>query len=195
MELIAGAGTLEQGASLPSLRVTQPIRVSDAEGWIELRPCDVLSVDCMIHFREKAIGHQRLALTVTPSTFAQAIAPARTFGFLRERVELREHGLAAGATLDNCLVVDGGRILSGPLRFRDEFVRHKVLDLLGDLALLGHPIQAEVVACRAGHALRLAALRALLARPDCYELGTEASGMHGAESAASALTTKLGMVG
>lgn len=137
---------------------------------MELRPGTGLAIDCMIHFAERAIGRQRLALNVDATNFATAIAPARAFGFLRERVELREHGLGAGATLDNCVVVDGARVLSGPLRFKDEFVRHKILDLLGDLALLGYPLRAEVVACHAGHALRVRALRELLARPGCFEI-------------------------
>jgi UDP-3-O-[3-hydroxymyristoyl] N-acetylglucosamine deacetylase len=195
LELIAGAGILEQEAELPVLRVTQPLRVSDSDGWIELRPADSLSVDCSIHFSEKAIGHQRLALEVNPATFATAIAPARTFGFLREKVELREHGLAAGATLDNCVVVDRGRVLSGPLRFRDEFVRHKVLDLLGDLALLGCPVHAEVVARRAGHALRMEALHALLAAPDCYELGAEDAAARVHDAGIGARPVRLGMAG
>ena len=153
--------------------MTRPVRVEDGEGWVEVRPSEVFRVDCSISFREKAVGHQRFTAAIDASTFASAIAPARTFGFLRERVELREHGLGVGATLDNCVVVDGARVLSGALRFRDEFVRHKVLDLLGDLALIGYPLQAEVAACRAGHELRLNAVRALLASPQSFELTTQ----------------------
>ena len=172
VDLIAGAGILEQAAEQPCLEVTGTIRVADADGWVELRPCSSLLVDCTISFAEKAIGRQRHVYHADPAAFKTAIAPARTFGFLRERVELRGHGLAIGASLDNCIVVDGSRVLSGALRFADEFARHKILDLLGDLALLGLPIRAEVVTVRAGHALRLQALRELLARPDCHVVRT-----------------------
>jgi UDP-3-O-[3-hydroxymyristoyl] N-acetylglucosamine deacetylase len=146
------------------------VRVEDGEGSVELRPCRELRVDCLVDFADPAIGRERMVVTVTPDSFASGIAPARTFGLLSEAVGLREHGLAAGATLDNCVVVDRGRVLSGRLRFSDEFVRHKVLDLLGDLALLGCPVAAEVVVRRAGHALRLKALNELAARPECWEL-------------------------
>jgi UDP-3-O-[3-hydroxymyristoyl] N-acetylglucosamine deacetylase len=193
VELIAGIGILEQGGAVPSLKVTRPVRVSDGEGWIELRPSDGLLIDCSIRFVEKAIGSQRFAARIDADTFASAIAPSRTFGFLKERVELREHGLAMGASLDNCLVVDGNRVLSGPLRYRDEFVRHKVLDLVGDIALLGYPLKAEVVAFRAGHALRLHALRTLLARPECFEIGYEGPGSRPEDRPLPAATSRLTM--
>ena len=111
-------------------------------------------------------------LSVRPEEFAARIAPARTFGFLREVEALRARGLARGGSLQNAVVLDDNGILSGPLRFRDEFVRHKILDLLGDLALLGRPLHGRIHAQKAGHALHIELARAILQavdRPEARE--------------------------
>ena len=170
VQMLRRAGVLEQGVSVPEMRVKAVVRVGEKDRWVELRPANELVIDYRISFDSRAVGRQRFVATVTPQRFASAIAPARTFGFLNEVAALRSRGLARGGSLDNCVVVDGSRVLSGRLRFRDEFVRHKVLDLLGDLALLEYPLRAHVVANRAGHALHVEALQALLARPEAWEL-------------------------
>jgi UDP-3-O-[3-hydroxymyristoyl] N-acetylglucosamine deacetylase len=169
VQLLRRAGVIEQGVSLPEVRVTQTVRVGDAERWVELHPAKDFSVDYSVRYDSRAVGQQRFFGGLTPSRFASAIAPARTFGFLNEVAALRSRGLARGGTLDNCVVVDGERILSGSLRFRDEFVRHKVLDLLGDLALLEYPLRAHVVAHKAGHALHVQLVNELLAHPEVWE--------------------------
>ncbi len=102
-----------------------------------------------------------MTFTLRPDEFAARIAPARTFGFAREVAQLRARGLARGGSLHNAVVLDDTGILSGPLRFRDEFVRHKVLDLIGDLMLLGRPLQGHIHARKAGHALHIEFARAL----------------------------------
>ena len=170
VELLRRAGIVDQRASLPELQVRRILRVGDRERWIELRPAAELRVDYRISYDSPAVGRQRFVGAITPQRFASAIAPARTFGFLEEVPSLRRRGLGLGGSLDNCVVVDGERILSGELRFRDEFVRHKVLDLIGDLALLEYPVRAEVVAHRAGHALHVAAVNDLLTSPEAWEL-------------------------
>ncbi len=168
--LIEQAGVVEQGATVPELRVRRVVRVGDDERWIELRPAPALTVDYRVRYESAAVGQQRFVGEITPERFASSIAPARTFGFLEEVDALRRRGLGLGGSFDNCVVVDRARVLSGELRFRDEFVRHKVLDLIGDLALLEFPLRGLVVAHRAGHALHVAAVNQLLATPEAWEL-------------------------
>jgi len=170
VELIRRAGVVDQGVSLPEMQVRRTVRVGDEERWIELRPASELVVDYLVSYDSPAVGRQRFVGAITPQRFASAIAPARTFGFLEDVASLHRRGLGLGGSLDNCIVVDRERILSGELRFRDEFVRHKVLDLIGDLALLEYPLRAQVVAHRAGHSLHGAAVNELLACPEAWEL-------------------------
>jgi UDP-3-O-[3-hydroxymyristoyl] N-acetylglucosamine deacetylase len=107
---------------------------------------------------------------VTEDTFIEEIAPARTFGFLKEVEWLRQHGLALGGSLDNAIVLGETGVLNNPLRFQDEFVRHKILDAVGDLALVGYPIIGHLVAHRAGHALHTALATKILEEPDAWVL-------------------------
>ena len=170
VELLRRAGFDEQNVTLPEMRVRRAVRVGDGERWIELRPANELAIDYLVSYDAPAVGRQRFTGAITPQRFAAELAPARTFGFLDEVPALRQRGLGLGGSLDNCIVVDRGRVLSGELRFPDEFVRHKVLDLIGDLALLEYPLRARVVAHKAGHALHVAALNELLANPEAWEL-------------------------
>jgi len=162
VQMVRRAGVVEQGVSLPEVRLTEVV-------WVELHPAKEVAVDYSVRDDAPAVGRQRFLGPLTPGKFATCIAPARTFGFLNEVAALRSRGLARGGTLDNCVVVDGDRVLSGALRFRDEFVRHKVLDLLGDLALLEYPMRAHVVARKAGHALHVELVHELLAHPEVWE--------------------------
>jgi UDP-3-O-[3-hydroxymyristoyl] N-acetylglucosamine deacetylase len=128
---------------------------------IEIRPSRDLRVTYTIDFPHPAIGRQSVTVVVTPESYARHLAPARTFGFLAEYEALKAHGLARGASAENCIVVGESHVENGSLRFPDEFVRHKALDLLGDLALVGRPVLGHVVAQRAGHALHAALARRL----------------------------------
>ena len=153
-------------APLPALRAPfSPERVLAVPGAggkrLEIRPARDLRVTYTIDFPNPAIGRQALTVVLSPATYASHVAPARTFGFLSEYETLKAHGLARGASAENCIVLGEDRVESGALRFPDEFVRHKVLDLLGDLALVGRPVTGHVVAHKAGHAMH-AALAALL---------------------------------
>ncbi len=138
---------------------------------LEIRPARDLRVTYTIDFPNPAVGRQSLTVVLTPATYATHVAPARTFGFLSEYELLKAHGLARGASAENCIVVGEDRVENGDLRFPDEFVRHKVLDLLGDLALVGRPVTGHVVAYKAGHAMH-AALAQLL-RAEARATGAE----------------------
>ena len=120
-----------------------------------------LTITYEIDFPHPIVGRQELTFTLRPEEFASRIAPARTFGFARDVEAMRARGLARGGSLQNAVVLDDTGIVSGPLRFRDEFVRHKVLDLIGDLALLGRPLHGHIHARKAGHALHIEFARAL----------------------------------
>lgn len=153
VHLIDAAGMRELDAEVPVLRIRQPIEVVDGEKSIRIVPSNHLVLKYRIDFPHPAIGRQLFHFDFQQDSFVKKIAPARTFGFMREVEKLRAAGLARGGSVENCIVLDDAGVMNGPLRFRDEFVRHKVLDLLGDLALIGRPIVGEITATRAGHAL------------------------------------------
>jgi UDP-3-O-[3-hydroxymyristoyl] N-acetylglucosamine deacetylase len=151
------AGIVPLPESRAYLRVVAPVRVADGASWAELTPArGGLHLDVEIAF-EQPIGRERLALTLTPQSFRQELARARSFGFLRDAERLWRAGLALGATLENTIVLDGDNVLNPHgLRFADEYVRHKMLDVVGDLALAGAPILGAFRSYRGGHALNLA---------------------------------------
>ncbi len=135
-----------------------------------------LTITYEIDFPHPIVGRQELTFTLKAEDFASRIAPARTFGFAREVEAMRARGLARGGSLHNAVVLDDTGIISGPLRYRDEFVRHKVMDLIGDLALLGRPLHGQIHARKAGHALHIEFARALdaaLNAPDVEAADTE----------------------
>ncbi len=131
--------------------------------------------------------HQSLRLRLSPRTYSEDIAPARTFGFLREVETLRRHGLALGGSLDNAVVIGETGVLNSKLRFEDEFVRHKILDAVGDLALLGYPLVGQLEATKAGHALHAAVARKLVETPGASRLVTSP----GLPASASRLRSRL----
>jgi UDP-3-O-[3-hydroxymyristoyl] N-acetylglucosamine deacetylase len=136
------------------LKVVSPVRLTRGDKSITLEPADHFEITYSISYDHPLLRHQARTLRVTRETFADEIAPARTFTFLKDVDHMRQNGLALGGTLDNAVVLgDHGVINGGALRFDDEFVRHKMLDAIGDLALLGYPVIGHLVAHRAGHAL------------------------------------------
>jgi UDP-3-O-[3-hydroxymyristoyl] N-acetylglucosamine deacetylase len=162
LEALRQAGLVRRPETAPPFSPSFAISVSGPYGKrIEIRPARDLRVTYTIDFAHPAIGRQSVTVVVTPESYARHIAPARTFGFLAEYETLKAHGLARGANHENCIVVGADRVESGRLRFPDEFVRHKALDLLGDLALVGRPVVGHIVALRAGHALHAALARRL----------------------------------
>ncbi len=153
MHLIDAAGIRKLSADVPVLRIDEPIEVVDGEKSIRMTPSNRLILKYRIEFNHPQIGHQSFHFDFHRDNFLRKIAPARTFGFVRDLDRLRAAGLARVGSIDNALVLDDEALLNGPLRFRDEYVRHKILDLIGDLALIGRPVVGEITAHRAGHAL------------------------------------------
>jgi UDP-3-O-[3-hydroxymyristoyl] N-acetylglucosamine deacetylase len=176
--LIDCAGVVEQDAPRRIVEVRRTVRVSDGAAWAELRPLPTRGFEMAISidFAAAAIGSQALSLRLTPSSFRRELASARTFAMAADIERLRESGLARGGSLDNAVVVDGAKVLNpAGLRCPDEFVRHKLLDAVGDLALAGAAIHGRFVASRSGHTLNNKLLRALFAETDeASEIGTDA---------------------
>jgi UDP-3-O-[3-hydroxymyristoyl] N-acetylglucosamine deacetylase len=152
VNLIAEAGLRSLGSLPERPRLGRPLTLQTGSSFVTAMSAEELHLGAAIDFDQPAIGRQVLALALTPRTFVAEIAPARTFGLLSQVEQLRAAGLIQGGALDNALVCDGERWLNPPLRFADEPVRHKILDLLGDLALVGLP-RAQVFAYRGSHRL------------------------------------------
>jgi len=176
MQAFLEAGTVWQEAPRHYLRITKSLRLEAAPAFAEFLPVDpLLSVcrfDISIDFTTPLIGQQQIIFDLDALSFARDIAPARTFGFMKEAEMLRARGLAQGASLANCLVIGGDDQLLNPqnLRFRDEFVRHKTLDAIGDTALLGMPFIGLFRSHRPSHRLNGDLVKALLANPDHFEI-------------------------
>lgn len=152
--LIECAGVTVQDAPRLAIRIDRPVSVGDDGKALSLSPDSAFSVSFEIDFDKASVAQQRLSLRLVNGTFKTDIARARTFGFADEVDALREAGLARGGSLDNAVVISGGTVLNGDgLRYQDEFVRHKILDCVGDLYLAGAPIIGAVDAVRSGHAL------------------------------------------
>jgi len=153
------------------LRITKPIVFKDGDRMVSIEPYDGLKISCEIDFNHKLIKRQSYTLEVSPKRFAEEIASARTFGFIEQIEQLKASGYALGGSLENAIVVDAdGVINEDGLRYADEFVRHKVLDLLGDLALLGCSLMGHVTAKRSGHGQHLAFMQEIAKHPDCWEI-------------------------
>ena len=164
VEAIAEAGLQGLGRRPVSEPLSRPITLQQGQSFVTALPSDRLRLAAAIEFPQAAIGRQFFSLELTPEAFVRDIAPARTFGFREQVEQLRAAGLIQGGALDNALVCDGDHWLNPPLRFADEPVRHKLLDLLGDLALAGLP-QAQVFAFRGSHGLHTALAAALTSPP------------------------------
>jgi UDP-3-O-[3-hydroxymyristoyl] N-acetylglucosamine deacetylase len=157
------AGLREQAASVAPIKVNQPIQIGEGGEFIRIDPANQLIIDYTLDY-PPPIGVQKFHFELTsPEAYFQMIAPARTFGFVREFHKLSEMGLASGGRLDNLILVDDEKVVNTPLRFPDEFARHKVLDMIGDLYLLGRPILGHITASKTGHSDNLALLRAIAA--------------------------------
>lgn len=174
MHLIEASGTRGLGETIAALRITRPLEIEENGKSIRIAPSDRLSIRYKIEFDHQAIGKQSIHFDLNAETFERKIAPARTFGFLRDVEKLRAAGLARGGSVENCIVLDDRGVANGALRFRDEFVRHKVLDLIGDLALIGRPIVGEITANKAGHALHSKLVEKILRTPDAWTIDNEA---------------------
>lgn len=166
------AGFESPPASRWVIEILEPVRLEHGASFAQFEPyAGGLMLDIAIDFANPAIGRQRRAMVFEPNVFRREIAPARTFGFIVEAERLWRDGFARAASFDNTIVLDADKVLNpAGLRFADEFVRHKMLDALGDLTLAGAPIQGVYRTCRGGHALNRAAVAALLSRPEAWRM-------------------------
>ncbi|MCX7209911.1 MAG: UDP-3-O-acyl-N-acetylglucosamine deacetylase [Burkholderiales bacterium] len=177
--LLQQAGRAEQTAAKKFIKVKRPVEVREGTGaqekWARLEPLHGFSLKFFIEFNHPAVdgSGQTAEVDFNLESYIQEIARARTFGFMQDVETLRGMGLARGGSLENAIVMDEFRILNaGGLRYRNEFVRHKILDAMGDLYLIGHPLLASYTAHKSGHAMNNKLLRALLQEPDAYEIIT-----------------------
>ncbi len=173
VELIREAGVRHYRRKKRYLRIRRPIQVEDKGKRIAIEPDDAFRLTCAIRFDHPCVGQQHLQMEVTPENYARQIAPARTFGFSYELDQMRDMGLIRGASLENAVCFDRERVVNPEgLRFSDEPCRHKALDLIGDLALIGRPLLGHVKAERAGHAMHVALVARIMSDPSLYEILT-----------------------
>jgi UDP-3-O-[3-hydroxymyristoyl] N-acetylglucosamine deacetylase len=168
--LVQEAGVKTLGEARRYLKIVRPVTLSQGDKQIALYPSDQFKVSYTISFDHPLLRHQARAITINEHSFVEQIAPARTFTFLKEVEMLRQNGLALGGSLDNAIVIGDTGVLNSSLRFDDEFVRHKILDLVGDLALVGYPVVGHAVVHRGGHALHTAMATRLLEERDAWQL-------------------------
>jgi UDP-3-O-[3-hydroxymyristoyl] N-acetylglucosamine deacetylase len=169
--LIECAGTVNQHVPRQVIKVLKPVSVGDDRAWTSIEPDDLFSVEFEIDFPSKAIARQTANMVIDPVSFKHEISRARTFGFLKDLDALRASGRALGGSLENAVVIDGDTVVnSGGLRYADEFVRHKVLDAVGDLYLAGGPLLGRFRGSRSSHALNRRLLAALFADRDAWTM-------------------------
>ena len=173
VDLIYSAGLRRQRKPRTYYRILRELELHEGDKFIGVYPGPGYSVSYAIDFPHPLIGSETFEVELSDGQFHREIAAARTFGFKHQEQQLKNMGLIRGASMENCIVLTHDDVLNGPLRFRDEFVRHKVLDLIGDLALLGRRIVGRVVANRAGHAMHTALVSRLLKDPSYWEETTE----------------------
>jgi UDP-3-O-[3-hydroxymyristoyl] N-acetylglucosamine deacetylase len=168
VQAILNAGVMSLPESKKSIKITKPFSLDEKDAAFSFSPDSDFKITYFIEYDHPAIQKQELSLSLNLENFMKEIAPARTFGFLKDVPALRAQGLAAGGSLDNAVVLDEKSVINGPLRYPDEFVRHKILDLIGDLSLMGSPLIGHFKAQRAGHSLHLKAVHFLLDNPEFW---------------------------
>ncbi len=155
VDFIKKAGRVPLKKKTRTLKITRPFFLQEGDVGVKVEPDSCFRISCLIDFSHPSIRRQEFSLEVNESSFSREIAPARTFGFLKDLSSLQQKGLAIGSSLDNTVALDEEGIINPPLRFPDEFVRHKVLDFIGDLSLLSRPLKGHFQAIRAGHRFHL----------------------------------------
>ena len=155
------------------IKILKPFIIKEKEASVSFYPDSDFKITYCIEYDHPVIQKQELSLSINLKNFVTEIAPARTFGFLKDVPALRAQGLALGGSLENAIVLDEKDVISGPLRYPDEFVRHKILDLIGDLCLLGSPVLGHFKAFKAGHALHLKAINFILDSPEFWTYDEE----------------------
>jgi UDP-3-O-[3-hydroxymyristoyl] N-acetylglucosamine deacetylase len=171
IRMIVEAGIQVQGKVQPVLKVTRPLFVREGSKQLAIWPAEATTISCFIDFGHPLVREQSLTCQVSEESFVRDVADARTFGFLNDVQALQANGLARGGSLENAVVLDADRVVNREgLRYRDEFVRHKVLDLIGDLSLVGMPVIGHVVAHKSGHGLNAQMVNKLLQSPTNWVL-------------------------
>jgi len=187
MQMLEHSGIRKLRRRRRYLKVLQPLEVVEGDRRIGIYPADEFHVRCYVDFPHPLVGQQEVEMVVNPETFRHLLARARTFCFERDIEPLRSMGLIRGGSLENAIVLTNDGVMNGPLRFPDEFGRHKALDLIGDLALAGLPLLARVEAHKAGHALHTQLVSLLLADPSLWTISTD-------ETSHSSMETELARV-
>jgi UDP-3-O-[3-hydroxymyristoyl] N-acetylglucosamine deacetylase len=171
IELIEEAEIVEQDATRHFLQIKEKIEFQQGDRKMSVEPSENYEIECLIDFPHPFINNQKLHFIFENGSFGEQIASARTFGFTTEIEMLRKSNLALGGSLDNAIVLTPeGMLNEGPLRFQDEFVRHKILDIIGDFALLGMPIRGKIMAEKSGHAVHAALMSKLLKTESAWEI-------------------------
>jgi UDP-3-O-[3-hydroxymyristoyl] N-acetylglucosamine deacetylase len=169
MDALEQAGSAEQDAPRTYMVITERVVYGDGETFAAIEPFEGFRISCSIAFSHRRIGDQSLTLDVNPHSFRHEIGPARTFGFLKDRERAKALGIGLGASLDNTVVLDDAGVLNiGGLRYPDEFVRHKILDALGDMAVLGKPVRGHLHALRSGHEIMQGLVKKIAETEGCY---------------------------
>lgn len=173
--LLQSAGIEEQPAAKRFIRIKKPVEVKEGDKWVRFEPYNGFRVDFSIDFRHPVFAHsnKRVVVDFEHTSYVKEVSRARTFGFMQDVENMRAQGLALGGSLENAIVMDEYRILNvDGLRYEDEFVKHKALDAIGDLYLLGHPVIGAYTAYKSGHALNNALLRQLVEDPSAWEFAS-----------------------
>jgi UDP-3-O-[3-hydroxymyristoyl] N-acetylglucosamine deacetylase len=178
VQRILAAGIAQQASNRHYIRVTQPVFFKEGQAEVAVFPYEGTKISYQICFSHCLLGEQKMTVEVEKDVFTRELAPARTFGFLKDVEYLKALGLAKGGSLDNAVILtERGVLNASGLRFEDEFIRHKILDFIGDIALVGFPVQGHFVVSRSGHTSNVKFIRHLLSSPDCWQVvsGVDAS--------------------
>lgn len=168
--LLKGGGIKNQNKSKKFLVIKKKLRVGDENGWAEFSPANELKISCSVDFGHPMLKKQELKVDFSDTMFEKEISRARTFGFLKDVEYLKSRGLIKGGSLDNAVVIDDFRVVNeGGLRYKDEFVRHKLLDAIGDIYMLGMPVIGQLSLHRSGHRLNYELVKEVLAHPECWQ--------------------------
>lgn len=174
VSIILQGGIAKQGKKMPYMRIIKPVLMDDGHAEIALFPYEGRKITFRIHFNHHLLGEQNLSVELNEETFIKEVAPARTFGFLKDVQYMMANGLAKGGSLNNAIILgDDGVLNSSGLRFKDEFVRHKILDCIGDFSLIGFPIYGHILSNKAGHSTNLKFMKKLISCPECWEIVSE----------------------
>jgi UDP-3-O-[3-hydroxymyristoyl] N-acetylglucosamine deacetylase len=170
---IMECGIAKQEKAVSYIRILAPVVVMEGHSQIAITPYEGTRITYRLFYTHPAFGEQKMGIDISTMAFVNELAPARTFGFLRDVEMLKSRGLAQGGSLDNAIVLDEKEVInSSLLRFKDEFVRHKILDAVGDISLIGLPIYGHIIANKSGHTLHIKLLRKILLLRDSWEIIT-----------------------